>query len=278
MTIDRRVSYIIHSTVEKYRLKKIRDAAIKFSSFLLSGESKYIVIKDRYNSYNYLNTSNSDSVDSTIYYTGVYAPGVISVIQFLVNKGDVLIDIGGHNTTSIIRTSLKAGKTGNVYIFTSDYEQIHKIRCNNSLNKLKNVKIIDSELSDITTQITANEDGKVRKLRILDNSYHQLGITNCSVMYINTLNGQMHVLRGARGFIFKFRPLICFKINSNNNPESLYNILSQFPFYKVFQLEHGDNYNSKLREVVTFNDIQLNNSLFCLTNDHISRLNFIIAI
>lgn len=294
MTIDRKISYKLHEIVEKYPIKGGKKLANTISKLILPIPKGRIVVDNRNGQKVILNPRRNKGVDLSIFYTGLYEPGVINVMRKVLDQGDTFMEIGANIAPLSMSASEMVGGNGQVYAFEPDPTVVRIINANIKLNSLQNISAVNIGLGDKESEmmlylkpeinrgasslIKEPGDRSVKvKIQTLDRYVKSSGIKNISMMVIDVEGWEEHVLKGGLNTIKRDSPLISMEFNSKYNPQKLYEIIKKLGIYNIYSLRRSKDYVSKLRKVQSFKDLKLDDNAFFLTPKHEKMLQSIIG-
>lgn len=94
-----------------------------------------------------------DTLSSSLYYYNKHEPFETSLFQNLINKGNIVVDIGAHIGYYSLLASTLVGKTGKVFAFEPDPSNLRLLHQNVTSNKLTNVRVIDKAVTNSCKQL-----------------------------------------------------------------------------------------------------------------------------
>jgi FkbM family methyltransferase len=182
----------------------------------------------------------------------------------LVNKGDVVFDVGTNIGETLLNFALLVGPEGFVYGFEPDDVNFGNVQRNIALNEFENVHVFKFGISDrqesvklyrvdphnlgmnrILSEAEVGEfdDFTTIETKTLDDVVTENGIQRVDVVKIDIEGYEMHALRGAKRLLSDFKPKLFIEvgytrlINNGTSPAEMIEFLNRFG-YKVF---HADN-------------------------------------
>jgi len=188
-------------------------------------------IKTKHGCLNFL--SSDLYIGKSLKQYGEYSEIELSILLSLINKKDVVFDIGSNIGAFTIPIAKKVGKLGTVFSFEPQ-NLIHEIQKENiDENNIKNIKLYQAGISDKPSQVKLclidysmednfggvsliqsnlnpfypeNNDPKQQINMITLDSF--LFLKKCNFIKIDVENMEINVLRGGRKFLEKFRPIL----------------------------------------------------------------------
>jgi FkbM family methyltransferase len=159
-------------------------------------------------------------VSGSRFLLGSYEQPQARALGELVEKGDVVCDVGAHMGYFTAIASLQAGPTGRVLAFEPRPLNASLLRRHVRINQLENVDTIQAAVGDATGQAafesrTGTGTGHLSEtgdlvVRILSLDYlHETGrLPRIDVLRVDAEGAEVGVLTGARRVIERFRPRI----------------------------------------------------------------------
>lgn len=228
---------------------------------------KRIVVAER-NGVKYRLNLN-DHQDMSIYYQGSFEPRTTAVFKKYVKSGMTVLDIGAHNGYHTLQLAKLVGEKGRVIAFEPDPEIFALLKENMALNDFNNIFPTECALSDIT----ANEEKTsyfigslseptktvITQVITLDEFARKNRLEAIDFIKLDTDGCECQILRGARGLINKFAPLMIIEfsrtaqIRYGNTLEGLIELLESYG-YSFFSEKNLKPYDKKtLLKAVPFN-------------------------
>ncbi|MBI2356907.1 FkbM family methyltransferase [Candidatus Dojkabacteria bacterium] len=289
MTIDRRVSYFVHSFFEKYHIKGGKRVANIISKVLLPKPKNRIVVENREGLKMILDPNKDKGIEESLYFSGTYEAGVVNVIKRFLSEGDTFLEIGANIAPLSMVASTLVGSKGSVYAFEPDPMVKKMIDRNIKLNLIENINTLNIGLGDkkssmklyIKPEINRGASSLIKEdgnnavevnIEVLDSIYKNIGIKRADMIVIDVEGWEEYVLNGSSKFIRRFKPLISMELNSKYNPEVIYKKLISFGFYKIYSLKRPKEYISKLVQAKKFSEIRLDDNVFALTKEQRVKL------
>lgn len=186
-----------------------------------------------------------------------------SKLYALVNKGDIVLDVGTNIGETLLNFAKLAGTKGFVYGFEPDNVNFANLRRNIALNDFQNVHVFNFGISDkqeavklyrvdphnlgmnrilAESEASQFDDFTAIETRTLDDVIAENDIRRLDVIKIDIEGYEMHALRGAKGVLAKFRPRLFIEVgyarllNNGTSPTEMIEFLDGLR-YTVF---HAD--------------------------------------
>ena len=218
---------------------------------------------------------------------GEYSELELQTILKFINDGDVIFDIGANIGCFSVPFAKKVGLNGKVYAFEPQKFIFNVLKKNIKCNELNNVKIFNNAVGSTNTILELNDFdysqpgnfGGIGLKEDYDNSYcakikgtkknkiktltlnNFLNLKKCNFLKIDVESMELSVLKGAKDFIYKFKPIIWIE-NHREYPNYLNKHLLKInykPFWATTMLYNPNNYfiNDKnyYVNVATFNTL-----------------------
>jgi hypothetical protein len=268
MTIDRRVSYRIHKLIENNYFKGGKAIANILSKILLPLPEGTVAVENRQKQVVILNPKINKGIETSIYYTGSYEAGVSNIIENFLVEGDYFYELGSNVAPHSMIASNIVGQQGRVYTFEPDPSVKRIVDKNISLNSINNIVTINSGLGDKSINVD---------ITTFDEYFQKSNIKRCDMIVLDVEGWEFQVLKGAQKTINEYLPLLCIEVNKLYSPKEIYEYVSAISSYRIFQLSRPKVYVSKLREVESFQQLRLDDNIFCLTNNQVKSLSKFIS-
>ena len=227
---------------------------------------------------------------------GEYSELELKTILKFINEGDVIFDIGANIGCFSVPFAKKVGLNGKVYAFEPQKFIFNVLKKNIKCNELNNVQIFNNAIGDANTILKLNDFdysqpgnfGGIGLKEYYDNSLcakikgtkknkiktltlnNFLNLKKCNFLKIDVELMELSVLRGAKEFIKKFRPIIWIE-NHREYPNQLNKYLLKInykPFWATTMMYNPDNYfindNNYYADVATYNTLAIPKEKECL--------------
>jgi len=220
---------------------------------------------------------------------GEYSELELKTILEFINEGDVIFDIGANIGCFSVPFAKKVGSNGKVYAFEPQKFIFNLLKKNAVCNELNNLQIFNNAIGDANTilelndfdysqsgnfggiTLTENYDNSVcakikgtkkNKIKTLTlNNF--LNLKKCNFLKIDVELMESNVLKGAKEFIKKFRPIIWIE-NHLGYPNYLNKYLLKInykPFWAATMMYNPDNHfiNDKnyYENILTYNTLAM---------------------
>ena len=279
---------INHFLFNIFRFPGSRKIGRIFSKILLPPLNQLTQVPTLYNFDMWVNKNGGEE----IYNLGFYEVGTLDVMNTILQKEDVFIDVGA----SIGLMSLFASKKcthGKILSFEPQKERYEIITKNAKLNSCENMTIFNNGLGEkedhllLHTDVfspsivdTENSKGTTESIAILvlDKVLTSKSIEKVKLMKIDVEGFELNVLKGAKKLLSsEDAPILCIEYvkrlqSLNDNNISIFDYISQINDYRIFQLEKSSNTISKLVEITKENRLRDCDNMYCFTKKHISNL------
>ena len=216
---------------------------------------------------------------------GEYSELELQTILKFINHGDVIFDVGANIGCFSVPFAKKVGLNGKVYAFEPQKFIFNVLKKNITCNELNNVQIFNNAVGSTNTSLELNDFdysqpgnfGGIGLKKNYDNSYcakikgtkknkiktltlnNFLNLKKCNFLKIDVEFMELSVLKGAKDFINKFKPIIWIE-NHRAYPNYLNKHLLKInykPFWAATMLYNPNNHfindNNYYANVATFN-------------------------
>ena len=205
---------------------------------------------------------------------GEYCDKEISLINTLIKKGDVILDIGSNIGLMTIPFSKMVGITGKVISYEPQPE-IYRILCGNiAINNLNNVEANNLAVGDSVdpiflpnidytksnnfggVQLTKNGERKVTQIRLDEIHFDKLNL-----MKIDVETMELNVLNGAKNTLKTHRPILYVENDRREYSKNLLKFLfdeNYNCYWHISNLFELDNYKKNNINVFDLNYICVN--------------------
>tara|TARA_B100000242_G_C42959520_1_gene445001 strand:+ start:112 stop:966 length:855 start_codon:yes stop_codon:yes gene_type:complete len=220
---------------------------------------------------------------------GEYSELELKTILEFINEGDVIFDIGANIGCFSVPFAKKVGSNGKVYAFEPQKFIFNLLKKNAVCNELNNLQIFNNAIGDANTilelndfdysqsgnfggiTLTENYDNSVcakikgtkkNKIKTLTlNNF--LNLKKCNFLKIDVELMESNVLKGAKEFIKKFRPIIWVE-NHLGYPNYLNKYLLKInykPFWAATMMYNPDNHfisdKNYYENILTYNTLAM---------------------
>lgn len=181
-----------------------------------------------------------NEVFRSLFVRGIYDPNIVVVINSLLSKGSVFIDVGANMGYFSLLASSVVGKFGHIIAIepsSRDYARlVDNVKINNLTNIISTYHIAISDVSGSAKLAVACEErsalntlgsefsfkgvDKVEtenvKVVSIDELVSDINLTRVDVLKLDIEGSELKALQGARNVIEKFRPAIMLGVNVNS--------------------------------------------------------------
>jgi FkbM family methyltransferase len=171
----------------------------------------------------------------------------LSVLKKIINKGDIVIDVGAHHGIYTYQLKRLVGKKGTIYGIEPQYELYQYL--NLAFKKSKNVILINAAAYNINStqklytpihNDSLATGGASLKKQDVQNSVtsvntitiDSLNLNRCNFIKIDVEGGELNVLEGSLSTIRKFHPILLIEIDFNLSGKDLTQTLSVLQSFK----------------------------------------------
>lgn len=220
-------------------------------------------------------------ISKNIYFYGGYEIGTLMFIKKHLNEGDIFYDVGANLGLMTILASISVGSTGRVYGFEPCNEIFKKLSKNIKINKCNNVNLFKMGISSFSSkakikevnsdnmgsmQIDLDKNGDI-KVTSLDNLIKSKTIMPPDMIKVDTEGFELEVLKGARKLLLNYNPILIVEYTDTHAQKrgsqlDIYKTLLKHN-YKIYSMQLGKNYYSKLTQITNENDLPQHDNLFC---------------
>ena len=220
---------------------------------------------------------------------GEYSELELKTILEFINEGDVIFDIGANIGCFSVPFAKKVGSNGKVYAFEPQKFIFNLLKKNAVCNELNNLQIFNNAIGDANTILELNDFdysqsgnfGGITLTKDYDNSVcakikgtkknkiktltlnNFLNLKKCNFLKIDVELMESNVLKGAKEFIKKFRPIIWME-NLGGYPNYLNKYLLKInykPFWAATMMYNPDNHfisdKNYYENILTYNTLAM---------------------
>lgn len=176
-------------------------------------------------------------IDARIIFTGSYEPQLRNVFRKLINKDDIILDIGANIGYHSLLFSEVCGPNGKVYSFEPVKKNYTQLIKNIELNQIKNINplnfalgnsdinlVIDTEKSGPNpgsiSLLNVSKTGEEISCRDADKALQSMNIKKIDFIKIDVEGYEWFVLESLKNIIKETRPIIIFEWDSNYQANS----------------------------------------------------------
>ncbi len=163
------------------------------------------------------------TVDSHLYYSGVFEPTTVAMLRRLVRPGDTVLDVGANIGYLSLILRKCVGDAGRVVSFEPIPQMVERLGANIDLNGFTNIQVVHAGLSDTAGSAMLSLDPALRldgragepqrvELITLDGYVGGNSIDRIDLIKIDTDGAEPGVLRGAWRTLERFRPVVVIEL------------------------------------------------------------------
>lgn len=241
-----------------------------------------------------INPLTDKGIERKIYEFGVYEEGTLWCFNHIINRNDVVFDVGANIGLTAIHASRLTGRNGKVFAFEPLVSTYDLLLENLKHNNVKNVIPINSALSDddgvgfifenlhinrgaaslIKNSKTAGKEVKKEKL---DNFIKNFDIENIDFLKVDIEGSEIPMLKGSmQYFTTPKKPIICIEfsreVKSDYNADMLYYILKEKFRYDIYKQKNGKDSLTPLIKVKGLEDLPNHDNLYCFQEYHYKKV------
>ena len=202
------------------------------------------------------------------YWLGTYEKEIQNQFNFLVKEGDIVFDIGAHIGFYTLLASRLVGRTGKVFSFEPNSQNLSYLRRHIDLNNCHNVVVIESAVSSkegrkVFYESESSFTGSLYPLdfkpttsgevvvKSLDLELERGRIPPPRIIKIDVEGEEYAALKGAKNLIEKFKPHIMIAFHGEDLARNCIDFLCSFN-YKFISPTGASLENIKGGEIVAY--------------------------
>lgn len=281
----------------------IRDINIKGSGFLSRALAKIIfpkpegelIIKTIHNFDLIINPKIDKGVESSLYISGTYEKGILNLMEFILNRGDIFVDVGANIGLMSIHAAKIVGNEGVVYSFEANPDTEKILNKNRSLNGLSNLRIVQKALGSsnssgkIYTNWHVNRGGASLIKPEHESNFYEVDVVRFDDFMKDKLNKDIRLLKiDIEGFELEalkgFGTILsggnapaliieCSATGNNSNTMELFRYIRNVNDYRVYKLKNGKERISKLLAIENKSQLPKHDNIICLLPNHLNSPN-----
>lgn len=237
-----------------------------------------------------------NGVEKSIYYYGTYEKGTLYIMDKILQKGDVFVDVGANIGLMSIFASQKIGQQGKVIAFEPNPKTKKILENNITLNKINIITVEGFALSDKNQKsriydrwdinrggaslIKPNKPTNSYKIKEIKFSDYFAIKKQIKLVKIDVEGFELNVLKGARQYILdsKNPPSIIVECSTNRantfgeDTMPLYTFLVNLKIFRFYKSIYGKEKTSKLIEITNVKHLPKHDNIYCLTTKHLYEL------
>ena len=179
---------------------------------------------------------------------------LLDVLQSILSKGSVFIDVGAHVGGFTVRASKIVGETGLVIAFEPDFRNYYFLITNIILNKCKNVIALPLAIYSITGGILSyniamysghssitdlHEDEILFKTYVytvtIDDMVKILNLRRIDAIKVDVEGAEIEVLKGAKESLARYKPILLIEVHGEKQWKLLKETLQNYTIKKVIR-------------------------------------------
>ena len=212
-------------------------------------EKKGVFVRDGFK----LLLDTKNLIDARIFFTGSYEPELRELFRKLINKDDVILDIGANIGYHSLLFSEECGSKGQVYSFEPVKKNYTQMINNIALNQIQNISplnfalgnsdinlFIDTEKSGLNpgsiSLLNVSKTGEEISCKDADKALRSMNIKKIDFIKIDVEGYEWFVLESLKNIIKETRPIIIFEwdinyqANSNISASDFHNYFSSLNY------------------------------------------------
>jgi len=231
-----------------------------------------------------INPCIDNGVELSLYQTGTYEKGILSLLSEFLKLGDVFIDVGANIGLMSIYASKLVGEFGCVIAFEAHPETNKILEYNFKLNKIENYLNQGFALGSSALQTVIYDNWQINRggaslvINTKDSKSYPVEVhtLDCAigseniapkVIKIDVEGFELEVLKGAKETIIKYQPILIIELSSqrDNNYEinELMDYLDGFGIYNYFKLKGTKERVSKLIQIHSREELPEHDNIIC---------------
>ncbi|HIA37207.1 MAG TPA: FkbM family methyltransferase [Flavobacteriales bacterium] len=290
------IRHKIISFVQDIDIRGIRKIAYYLPKILIPKPSVKLTIKTQYGFCMEIDPVKDMGLERSIYYTGTYEKGTLYIMEYLLEEGNIFVDVGANIGLMSIFASYIVKGTGKVFAFEPNPNTLEILKRNIELNGISNIETSNKAIGNTsgTSKLYDHWDSSRGSASLHEPNYstdsYPVNVISLRDHFGN--NGQqihlikmdiegyeLEALNGAKELIASSAaPMLiieCSDIGENSsgsNKKNLFDLIKNSNSYKIFKLNGGAGRVSKLLEIISEAEMPDNDNIFCFTEKHIERI------
>lgn len=233
-------------------------------------------------------------VEREIFYSGTYESGVLSILEHLLKKGDVFVDVGANIGLMSIFAAQEVGPSGKVIAIEANPNTAEILSRNLSINNLSSVQVMQCAIGNSLDSIKIYDNFDVNRgassvipPEKLTDSYQVsqttldkalFGRLMPSIVKIDVEGAELDVLLGSRELLSSLNPpIVVMECSADYNierPTELFNFFESLDNYKICKSLTGKAKVGKLKLIEKTKDMPKHDNIYCFPK---ARLNDLIT-
>jgi len=283
------------SAIQDVDIRGIRKIAYYLPRILIPKPKSPLIIKTLYGFKLKIDPVYDDGVEESIYYTGTYEKGTLSVIKKILNKGDVFIDVGANIGLMSIFASSLVSDTGKIIAFEPNPTTMRILKSNIELNGLSNIETSDYAIGNTqqaskiyerkdlnrgcASLIETEKEAEVYDIQIIPLSIFFKSQQRIDLIKIDIEGYELEALEGAMDVLLGKDPpkliVECSELRKNTHgytTDDLYDFFKGLNRYRLFKSKKGKGRVSRLVEILKPSELPEHDNIYCFTSYHLENI------
>ncbi len=282
-------------------VKGIRRIAHYLPRLLIPAPGGVCTMKTRYGFWLQIDPVRDQGVERSIYYTGTYEKGSLAIMKRLLHRGDSFVDVGANIGLMSIYASQLVGPTGKVWAFEPNPGTAQILEENIRINQVRNIEQSAYAIGKNPGKAVIYDRwdfnrGSASLIRPeKEAGSHEIEVTTLSAFFKKQVGDkalfptlvkldiegfELEALEGALELLHsEFPPMLMVEYSGKRentfgeDPDPLYAFLRQLGHYRIFRGKKEKSRLSPLVEVKTLQEMPVHDNIYCLTDEHLQKLN-----
>jgi len=262
---------------------------------LLPKPEHKIIMKTKHDFNLLIDPKVGKGVERCLYNFGTYEFGILKLMENLLRKGDIFVDVGANIGLMSIHASLIVSETGRVLSFEAHPNTIKILQHNIQLNNVENVTAMQLALGSkksrgkIYSNLHINR-GSASLLRPdfksecfdveiarFDDFYQSKCLPTIRMVKIDIEGFELEALKGFGNILSgKNAPILIIECsegreNYQSSKEDMLEYINEINLYHIYKLKNGKERSSKL--VKLGNVLPKHDNIICFLQNHLNEVN-----
>lgn len=234
-----------------------------------------------------IDPSIDNGVEASLFHTGTYEKGTLSLLKQFLKEGDTFLDVGANIGLMACFASKNVGKKGNVIAIEANPKTVEILQYNRELNACNNIEILPIGVADDTGKAFIYENWSVNRggaslikheeqvgieiqLERLDNLF--ASETPLRLVKIDVEGKEPEVIRGGMEWFKKQRPIFIIEVsdmrenNKGASPLETIKEIEKIGNYSFWKLKGTKERRGKLLRINEWNDLPSHDNVICIPN------------
>ncbi len=276
-------------------IKGVRIIAYYLPKLIIPKPTKALLIETLYGFNIYIDPVIDNGVEKSIYYTGTYEKGTLDIIQSMLQKGDVFVDVGANIGLMSILAAKSVGDTGKVISFEPNPKTRDVLEQNIAVNTISNIQVskfaIGNKIEE--TKIYDRWDSNRGSASLIKpdyetdsytintitlNDFFKTNKTKIRMIKLDIEGYELEALKGAKEILETQTPMLiveCSNMRENYEQSSnlmIYSFLKSINKYRFYKLSGSKEKKSKLQEIYSEKDIPAHDNIFCFSENDFKQI------